>query len=118
MVLEPPANADGIELEIRSDSKTVVDWISGHANHASAVSYLGAAQEQLRDWWSRGVDVRGRVDDWAIHIFREHNTEADAWAEKEVRGRQDESKVVWPQANGLWGSRMRAVATTYAVQAC
>ena len=31
MVLELPTNAEGIEVEIRSDSKTVLDWINGHA---------------------------------------------------------------------------------------
>ena len=42
---------------------------------------------QLRDYWGGGVNLRRRVDD---HIFREHKTEADALAEKGVKGRQDE----------------------------
>ena len=40
-------------------------------------------------------------------IFRERNTEADAWAEKGVRGPQedweDDSKVVWSDVTGLCG---------------
>ena len=54
----------------------------------------------------------------AALIFRKHNTEADAWAEKGMRGRQeeweDDAKVVWSDV----GSGMRAVGTTCAVQAC
>ena len=41
MVLELPTNTEGIELEIRSDSKTVVDWI-GHAKQRTAVDAVRA----------------------------------------------------------------------------
>ena len=54
----------------------------------------------------------------AALIFREHSTEADAWAEKGVWGRQeeweDDAEVVWSDV----GSGMGVVGTTYAVQAC
>ena len=29
------------------------------------------------------ANVKGMEDDWALHTFREHNTEAGAWAEDE-----------------------------------
>ena len=31
MVLEHPTNTNGMKLTIKGDSKTVVDWINGHA---------------------------------------------------------------------------------------
>ena len=50
----------------------------------------------------------------AVLIFREHNTEADAWAEKGVRGQQeeweDDAKVVWSDV----GSGMGVVFTASA----
>ena len=36
-VLELPTTAEGIELEIRGDSKTMVAWINGHAKQKTAV---------------------------------------------------------------------------------
>ena len=72
-----------------------------------AVGAVGADQEQRREWWCKGVDLRRRVDDWAIHTFREHNEEADAWAGREVGGRtegwEDDSKVTWFEVIGLCG---------------
>ena len=54
---------------------------------------------------AEGVNLRRRVDDWAVHIFREHNTEADAG--RGVRGRKEEwendSKVVWAEVTGFCG---------------
>ena len=42
-----------------------------------------------------------------MHIFREHNKEADAWAGKGARGltneREDESDVVWLDVKGICG---------------
>ena len=71
------------------------------------VDAMGVAQRQPREWRGSGLDLRRRVDDGAVHIFREHNEEADAWAERGVRGRHEEwedvSKVVWPDVTGLCG---------------
>ena len=58
LVLDPPTNTEGIELEIRSDSKTVVEWISGKAKQKTTVGAMEWAQKQLREWWSKGVDLR------------------------------------------------------------
>ena len=73
----------------------------------TTVDAVRSAQKQLRDWWDRGVDLRRRADDWAIHIFGEHDKEADTWAEKGVRGQQeewwDDSKLVWSEVSGLCG---------------
>ena len=48
-----------------------------------------------------------RVADWAVHIFREHNEEADFWAGKGVKGREEElsdiADVIWSGDAGLCG---------------
>ena len=36
-----------------------------------------AAQNLMWKWWSRGVDLRRRVADWALHFFSEQNKGAD-----------------------------------------
>ena len=90
LMLEAPTRTHGIELEIRRDSKTVVEWIKGKAKHKTTVEATEVAQKQSREWWYRGVDLRRRVGDWAVHIFRGHYIEADAWAGREVRGRTEE----------------------------
>ena len=65
-------------LEIREDSETVVDWVSGHSKLKTKECTVARAQNLLREWWSRGLDLRHRVPDWAINIFLEHNKEADS----------------------------------------
>ena len=61
-----------------------------------------------RNGGAKGVDLSRSVGDW-VHIFREHNKEADAWAAKGVRGRidngEDDSNVVWSEVAGLCGFR-------------
>ena len=46
-----------------------------------------------------------RVADWAVHIFREHNKEADLWAGKGVKGSEEEwvdtANVVWSEVTSL-----------------
>ena len=55
----------------------------------------------------RGLHLRHHVADWAIHIFREHNKEADSLAGKGVKGREvewvDTASVVWSEVTGLCG---------------
>ena len=51
---------------------------------------MAKTQNLLRDWWGRRVHLRQRAAEWATHIFREHNKEADAWAEESAEGQVDE----------------------------
>ena len=83
-VRDVPGRGTGIQVEIRGDSKTVEDWIHGIARQRSACEAVGEIQRQLRDRWSKAVNMRVRKGDWAVHIFREHNKEGDAWAEQKV----------------------------------
>ena len=72
---------------------------------------MGVVQKHLREWWGKGVDLRRRVDNWAVHIFREHNKEAVAWVERGVGGRIDEweddsQKLFGPRSLDNVGSGM------------
>ena len=81
LLLEVPAEDKKLMLEIRRDSKTIVDWVDNrHVKLTRKESTIASVQNILRNRWERGVDLRHRVDDWASHIFREHNEEADSWA--------------------------------------
>ena len=86
LAIETPAEDKKLILEIRGDSKTIVDWVNVHAKLITKESTIASVQNVLRDWWGRGVDLRQRVADWVSHIFREHNKEADSWAGRGVQG--------------------------------
>ena len=64
-------------------------------------------QLQLMDWWKQGVELSHRTGDWATHIFREHNKEADRWAGYGAKGREDEwvydSIIDWSEVSGICG---------------
>ena len=81
--MEPPRTVEGIELVIRRDSKTVVDWINGKAKQKVSYRAIETIQIQLMEWWKQGADLSQRIGDWAVHIFREHNKEADLSASME-----------------------------------
>ena len=68
-------------LEIKGDCKTIVDWVNGHAKMKAKVSTVEAIQNLLREWWGRGIRLRQRTAEWVTHTFREHNKEADLWAD-------------------------------------
>ena len=105
--LETPEEGNKLTLEIKGDCETIVDWVNGHAKLKARESTVAIAQDLLRDWWGRGVDLRPRIADWATHIFREHNKEADLWAAKCAKGREDEwvdtAHVAWSEVTCLCG---------------
>ena len=73
-------------LEIRVDSKTIVGWVNGHGKPKTWEITVATAQNLQWEWWVCEADLRQRVADWAVHIFREHNKEAavmrtGAWPE-------------------------------------
>ena len=53
------------------------------------------------------IELWRRTADWAAHICREHNEEADIWAGKGARGREEEwvdtTEVVRSEVAGLCG---------------
>ena len=106
-VLEKPAEDKKLMLEMRSVRKRIVDWVNGLAKLKTCESTIATAQNLLWEWWDRGVDLRRRVADWAVHIFREHNQEADIWAGKGVKGSEEEwtdiANIIWSEVTGLCG---------------
>ena len=99
LLLVPPRTGTGIELVIRGDSKTVVDWINGKAKQQVSYRAIETIQILLMEWWKKGVDLCQRIGDWAVHIFRERNKEADLWASFGPRG-------------SAWNGRTRADAVS------
>ena len=53
------------------------------------------------------IRLRQRTGEWITHTFREHNKEADLWADKGEKGRVEEwvdtTRVAWPEVAGLCG---------------
>ena len=105
--MEPPRTVEGIELVIRGDSKTVVDWINGKAKQKVSYRAIATIQIELMEWWKKGVDLCQRIGDWAVHIFREHNKEADLWASFGAKGIsmewKDESAIDLTNVTGICG---------------
>ena len=70
-------------------------------------STIGMGQLPRISCRNGGVDLRRRVADWAVHVFREHNKEDDFWAGKGVKGREEEwtdtAKVIWSDVTGFCG---------------
>ena len=66
-----------------------MDWVNGHAKLRTSEGAIATAQNLLREWWGRGVDLPQRVSDWAVHIFREHKKEAALWAVKGVKSEEE-----------------------------
>ena len=87
MVLETPVE-DKLMLEIRSDRKTIVEWVNGHAMMKTRESTVATAQNLLRERWGRGVDLRRRVADLAVNTTK-----------KPISGLGKESEVA--KRNGL-----------------
>ena len=57
VVLEATGKGEGIQVEIRDDSRTVVDWVNGMARQRSAWD-AGDIRRQLREWWGRTATLR------------------------------------------------------------
>ena len=48
--MEPPRTVEGIELALRGDSKTVIDWINGKAKQKVPYRALEIIQIHLMEW--------------------------------------------------------------------
>ena len=85
MILDIPREGKG-EFSWKTEATARWWWNKSKARQRSVGEAVGTVQKQLGEWWSKDVNLRRRVNYWAVHIFREHNKEADAWAEKWARG--------------------------------
>ena len=107
LMIKPPRTVEGLELVIRGDSKTVVDWINGEAKQKVSYRAIETIQIQLMEWWKKGIDLSQRIGDWAVLIFWEHNKEADLWAGCGAKGIskewKDESASDWTKVLVICG---------------
>ena len=105
--LEIPVVGERPTREIKGDNKTIVGWVNGHAKMKTRVRTVEIAQNFLRNWWGRKIRLRQRTGEWITHTFREHNKEADLWADKGEKGRVEEwvdtTRVAWPEVAGVCG---------------
>ena len=81
----------------------------------------GEAVGNVQETTARMVEQDGQFykrweDDWAAHIFRAHNEDADAWADKGAGGPEDEweddVELVWSDVTmicGFWAGSCRAI---------
>ena len=69
MVFEAPDRGERVQLEIRSESKTVVDLITSKARQRSVWEAVGSVQRQLRQWLDQTANLKRRRDDWTVLIF-------------------------------------------------
>ena len=71
--------------------------MNGHAKMKMRIGTVEKAQKFQREWWSRGLRLRQRTTDWVTHTCREHNKEADLWADKGVEEWVDTTRIAWQE---------------------
>ena len=91
LVLEPPTNAEGIELEIQGDSKTVVDWINGHAKQRTTVDAVRAARKETTGGAEAPIYEEELMPGRYTFFGNMVQKLTPGW-KREVRGRQEEWK--------------------------
>ena len=102
-VLDVPRRGTGIQVDIRGGSKDGggLDW-GARRGKGRPTRQLERFKDNCGDRWSKAASLRVREGDWAVHIFREHNEEGDAWAEQGACGIEREPGV-WPDVTGICG---------------
>ena len=82
--------ADRPAVQLCGDSNVACKWI--HGELAQGTKYketLGKIQTILHSWWKRKVATPiSNIDSFVKHVYREHNQEADHWANKGAQGRR------------------------------
>ena len=66
--LDIPEVGQSSTLEIKGDSKMILDWINVHAKLKTRERTVAKTQNLPRDWWGRGVHSRQRTAEWATHL--------------------------------------------------
>ena len=92
--LEIPVAGKLLNLEIKENCKTFVDWVNGHSKTKTRIGTVEKAQNLQREWWGRGMRLRQRTTDWVTHTSREHNKEADLCADKGAKERVT-TRIAW-----------------------
>ena len=82
MVLETSGKGEGIQVEIRCDSKTEVDQTNGEAIQEATGKSSWECLKATAEVVEQGRQFEKKGGRLAVHTFREHSEEADVWAEK------------------------------------
>ena len=95
--------ADRPTVQQYGDSNVACKWISGEfAQGTKYKDTIGKIQRILHSWWKRGAATPiSNIDNFVKHVYREHNQEADHWADIELREEEKLiSKEKTPQQHG------------------
>ena len=72
----------GLTVQLCGDSKVASKWINGQ--YSLGQKYRGRIsqiQKNLYSWWKKTfANPISKMNDFVKHVFREHNQEADRWA--------------------------------------
>ena len=77
---------------------------------------IGQVQKTLHSWWKENIaSPISKIDDFVKHVFREHNQEADRWANIGAKGQR---KIVlnkcncsetWKAVKGYWDGSFKDI---------
>ena len=82
---------DGPTVQLCGDSEVVGKWMNGKNSLGRKYQENEMIQKTLHQWWKKIANPVSSIDDYVKHIFREHNLEADHWANV---GAEGQKKVV------------------------
>ena len=71
---------------------------------------MGQLQKKTsHSWWKEKIaNPNSKIDDFVKHVFREHNQEADAWANIGAKGQRKivldngDNSATWKAVKGYW----------------
>ena len=73
---------DGLSVQLCGNSSVACKWINGECSLRQKYrGRIGQAQMTLHSWWKeKSAKPISMIDDFVKHVYREHNEEADSWA--------------------------------------
>ena len=78
-------------------------WINGEfAQGKKHKEIIGEVQRILHSWWKRGTFTPiSNIDNFVKRVYREHNQEADHWADIGAQGRR-KIDIFWKNVTTTW----------------
>ena len=102
--------SEGPTVQLCGDSNVACKWINGEFSQRTQFKEtIGKIQKILQSWWKQGVAKPiSNVDSSVNHVYRDHNQEADHWANLGAQGprkividRRDDP-TTWKAVRGFW----------------
>ena len=101
---------DGPAVQLCGDSNVASKWINGEFAHGTRYKdTIGKNQRILHSWWKRKAATPiSNIDSFVKNICREHNQEADHWADIRAQGRRKieihkkDVPAAWKAIRGFW----------------